>query len=148
MNNPDSKPLRKKSPRKPTIAKEKETGTLEQILVSPIKPLEIIFGKVLPYVIIAFIDGGLVVILAKFCFNIAIHGNIFLLDLLSFVYLYSALSIGVFISNRVKTQQVALMLALLVTILPSVMLSGFIFPLRSMPLILRIIASLIPAKYF
>ena len=131
-----------------TIAREKETGTMEQILVSPINPLEIIFGKVLPYVIIAFLDGALVVIAAKFGFGISISGSILLLGLLSFVYLYAALSIGVFISTKVKTQQLALMIALLATILPSVMLSGFIFPIRSMPIVLRLISYLVPAKYF
>ena len=131
-----------------TIAREKETGTMEQILVSPIQPMEIIFGKVLPYVLIAFVDGALVVISAKFGFGIDIRGSIILLSLLSFVYLYAALSIGVFISTRVKTQQIALMAALLITILPSVLLSGFIFPIRSMPIVLRLISYIVPAKYF
>lgn len=131
-----------------TIAREKETGTMEQILVSPIRPLEIIFGKVLPYVIIAFIDGVLVILAAKYGFDISISGSILLLGLLSFVYLYAALSIGVLISVNAKTQQVALMLALLITILPAVLLSGFIFPIRSMPLVLRFVSYLIPAKYY
>lgn len=131
-----------------TIAREKETGTLEQILVSPIKPLEIIFGKVLPNVIIAFFDGTLIMIAAKFGFGIAIKGNILILALLSFIYLYAALSIGVFISTLVKTQQIAIMTALIITVLPSVMLSGFIFPIRSMPAVLRLISYMVPAKYF
>jgi len=131
-----------------TIAKEKETGTMEQILVSPIKPLEIIFGKVLPYVIISFIDGALILIAARFGFGIPIKGSILLLALLSLVYVYAALSIGVFISTRVKTQQIAMMVALLITILPSIMLSGFIFPIASMPLVLKIISYIVPAKYF
>jgi len=131
-----------------TIAREKETGTMEQILVSPIQPMEIILGKVLPYVFIAFFDGALVVITAKFGFGISINGSLILLSLLSFIYLYAALSIGVFISTLVKTQQLALMIALLATILPSVLLSGFIFPIRSMPIVLRAISYIIPAKYF
>ena len=131
-----------------TIAREKETGTLEQILVSPIRPFEITFGKVLPYVIIAFFDGALIVLAAKIMFGIPIAGSLIQLTLLSIVYLYASLSIGVFISTRVKTQQVAMMIALLATILPSLLLSGFIFPIRSMPWLLRMISNVVPAKYY
>ena len=131
-----------------TIAREKETGTLEQILVSPIQPFEIIFGKVLPYVIIAFFDGALIVVAAKILFHIPIAGSLLQLTLLSIVYLYASLSIGVFISTRVKTQQVAMMIALVATILPSLILSGFIFPLRSMPWLLQVISYIVPAKYY
>jgi ABC-2 type transport system permease protein len=131
-----------------TIAREKETGTLEQILVSPIRPFEITFGKVLPYVVIALFDGALIVVAAKIMFGIPIAGSLIQLTLLSIVYLYASLSIGVFISTRVKTQQVAMMIALLATILPSLILSGFIFPIRSMPWLLRMISNLVPAKYY
>jgi len=131
-----------------TIAREKETGTLEQILVSPIRPFEIIFGKVLPYVFIAFIDGALIVVAAKILFGIPIVGSLLQLTLLSVVYLYASLSIGVFISTRVKTQQVAMMIALVATILPSLILSGFIFPIRSMPWLLQVISYIVPAKYY
>jgi len=131
-----------------TIAREKETGTLEQILVSPIRPIEIIFGKVLPYVIIAFLDGASIVLAAKILFDIPIAGSLIQLTLLSIFYLYASLSIGVFISTRVKTQQVAMMGALVATILPSLLLSGFIFPIRSMPWLLRIISNVVPAKYY
>ncbi|MBN1154010.1 ABC transporter permease [candidate division KSB1 bacterium] len=131
-----------------TIAREKESGTMEQILVSPIRPTEIILGKVLPYVIIAFLDGALVLLAAWIGFGIKISGNVLLLALLSVVYLYASLAIGVFISTRVRTQQVAMMIALVATILPSILLSGFIFPIRSMPLLLRILSHIVPAKYF
>ncbi len=131
-----------------TIAREKETGTLEQILVSPIRPFEIIFGKVLPYVIIAFVDGALIVLAAKVIFGTPIVGSLIELTLLSIFYLYASLSIGVSISTRVKTQQVAMMGALIITILPSLLLSGFIFPIRSMPWLLRIISHVVPAKYY
>lgn len=131
-----------------TIAREKETGTMEQILVSPIRPMEIIYGKVMPYVIIAFLDGAIVLLAARLAFGIKITGSLLVLALLSLVYLYTALSLGVFISTRVKTQQVAMMIALVVTILPSILLSGFIFPIRSMPLFLRILSYIVPARYF
>jgi len=131
-----------------TIVREKETGTMEQILVSPIKPYEIVFGKVLPYVIIAFFDGVIVLVAARFGFGVPINGSILLLALLSLFYLYASLSIGVFISTQAKSQLVAMMAALVITVLPSVMLSGFIFPIRSMPFALRVITYLVPAKYF
>jgi ABC-2 type transport system permease protein len=131
-----------------TIVREKETGTMEQILVSPIKPYEVVFGKVLPYVIIAFFDGALILLAARIGFGVPIQGSVLLLALLSFVYLYASLSIGVFLSTQLKTQLVAMMAALVITILPSVMLSGFIFPIRSMPVVLRGFTYLVPAKYF
>jgi ABC-2 type transport system permease protein len=131
-----------------TIVREKETGTLEQILVSPVRPHEIILAKVLPYVLIAFFDGALVILAARIGFGVPIHGNVFLLALLSLFYLYASLSIGVFISTRAKSQLVALMAALVITILPSVLLSGFIFPIRSMPFVLRTITYIVPARYF
>lgn len=121
---------------------------MEQILVSPIRPMEIIYGKVMPYVIIAFLDGAIVLLAARLAFGIKITGSLLVLALLSLVYLYTALSLGVFISTRVKTQQVAMMIALVVTILPSILLSGFIFPIRSMPLFLRILSYIVPARYF
>jgi len=131
-----------------TIAREKEAGTMEQILVSPVKPAELIFGKVFPYIIIAFLDGALVVTAAKLMFGVAIVGSLIDLMLLSIFYLYASLAIGVFISTRVKTQQVAMMGSLVVTILPSLILSGFIFPIRSMPLILQGLSYIVPAKYY
>ena len=131
-----------------TIVREKETGTLEQILVSPVRPHEIILAKVLPYVLIAFFDGALVILAARIGFGVPIQGNVLLLALLALFYLYASLSIGVFISTRAKSQLVALMSALVITILPSVLLSGFIFPIRSMPLVLRAVTYIVPARYF
>jgi len=131
-----------------TIARERETGTLEQILVSPIRAPEIIFGKVTPYVVLAFVDAVLVVIIVRFVFNVPFRGSVILLSLLSLVYLYASLSLGVFISTKAQTQQVALMLAMVGTLLPSILLSGFIFPISSMPWVLRMLSYLIPAKYY
>jgi len=131
-----------------TIARERETGTMEQILVSPIRSPEIIFGKVIPYVLLAFIDAALVVALAKLIFNVPFRGNMALLALLSFFYLYASLSLGVFVSTKAKTQQVALMLAMVGTLLPSILLSGFIFPIPSMPWILRLLSYAVPARYY
>lgn len=131
-----------------TITRERETGTMEQILVSPIRPYEIIFGKIVPYVILALMDAVIVVVCAKLIFGVPFRGSPWLLLLFCVFYVYSALSLGVFISARVKTQQVAMMLAMLTTTLPAIMLSGFIFPILSMPIVLQIFSYLVPAKYF
>lgn len=131
-----------------TIAREKETGTMEQILVSPVNPIEIIIGKVIPYVILGFLDGALIVFIGWSWFHVPIHGNVLLLAFLSVFYLYSALSLGVFISTRANSQLIAMMTALVITLLPSLLLSGFLFPISSMPLVLRLISYIVPAKYF
>lgn len=131
-----------------TITRERETGTMEQILVSPIRPYEIIFGKIAPYVILALMDAIVIVICAKLIFDVPFRGNPWLLLLFCLFYVYSALSLGVFISARVKTQQVAMMLAMLTTTLPAVMLSGFIFPILSLPTVLQMLSYLVPATYF
>ena len=131
-----------------TITREKEMGTMEQILVSPIKPLEIIIGKVLPYILLAFLDGFMILILGVFLFNVPFDGSVLLLILLSTLYITTALSLGLMISTIVSTQQVAMMAALAITLLPTVMLSGFIFPIKSMPIILQYISYMVPAKYF
>lgn len=131
-----------------TIAREKEMGTMEQILVSPIKPIEIILGKVLPYIGMAFLVGLLILILGIFMFKVPFIGSYFLLMLLSILFIITALSLGLMISTVVQTQQVAMMVALAATLLPTIMLSGFIFPLKSMPVILQYISYIVPAKYY
>jgi ABC-2 type transport system permease protein len=131
-----------------TIAREKETGTMEQILVSPVQPIEIITGKVLPYIGLALLDGMLILIIGLFLFDVPFVGSYLLLLLMTLVYITAALSLGLMISTIVRTQQVAMMLALVSTLLPTVMLSGFIFPIKSMPEILQYISYLVPAKYY
>lgn len=131
-----------------TITREKENGTMEQILVSPVKPIEIIVGKVLPYVGLAILDGLIVLIFGLFLFQVPFVGSYLLLLLLTLLYILTALSLGLMISTAVSTQQVAMMIALAATLLPTVMLSGFIFPLKSMPQLLQYISYLVPAKYY
>jgi ABC-2 type transport system permease protein len=131
-----------------TIVRERETGTMEQILVSPIHATEIIFGKIVPYVLLALLDAIMIIILARVIFQVPFRGNPLLLLLCSLVYVYAALSLGVFISTRAKTQQVAMIMAQLITTLPSMLLSGFIFPILSMPFVLQLISYLVPARYF
>ncbi len=131
-----------------TIAREKETGTMEQLLTAPITPRQIIIGKVLPYVALALFDGLLVLLLAVFHFGVPFVGSTFLLFLMGIIYVVAALSLGILISALVRTQQLAMMAALMVTVLPSVMLSGFIFEIKNMPPVLQYITYIVPARYF
>ena len=130
------------------IVREKETGTLEQILVSPIRPLEIIVGKVVPYILLAFVDLLIILAIAHFVFDVPFVGSLGWLLFCTFIFILTALSLGLMISTRARTQQVAMMIALTATLLPTVMLSGFIFPIASLPKILQFITYLVPARYF
>ena len=131
-----------------TIAREKETGTMEQLLTAPVKPREILLGKIIPYVAIAFLDGILVLIFAKLVFGMPFVGSTMLLLLFGLIYVAAALSIGILISSLVNSQQVAMMAALVTTVLPSVMLSGFMFAIKNMPEALQALSYIVPARYF
>lgn len=131
-----------------TIAREKESGTMEQILVSPIRPQEIIVGKVVPYILLAFTDAIIILLVAHFWFKVPIRGSLALILASSLVFVFVALAIGLFISTRARTQQVAMMAALVSSLLPTIMLSGFIFPIASMPKLLQLVTYVVPARYF
>ena len=131
-----------------TITREKEMGTMEQILVSPVKPQEIIIGKVIPYVFISFLIGAMILGIGMFLFDVPMAGSFTLLIGLSFFYILTALSLGIMISTITDTQQVAMMIALIATLMPTVILSGFIFPIASMPLPLQYLSNIIPAKWY
>lgn len=131
-----------------TITREKETGTMEQILVSPIYSFEIIIGKVIPYIFIGFVCGSLILLSAYILYKVPVLGSLWLVAALTLVYIFTALSFGLMISTIAKTQQVAMFLTLMTTVLPSMLLSGFVFPIASMPYILQLISKVIPATYF
>ncbi|MDD4857251.1 MAG: ABC transporter permease [Candidatus Krumholzibacteria bacterium] len=131
-----------------TIAREKETGTMEQLLTAPVGPFQVILGKVIPYVGLALLDGVLVLSVGVLHFGVPLIGSSLLLLFFGLIYIIAALSLGVLISTLARTQQVAMMAALVATVLPSVMLSGFIFEIRNMPALLRFITMLVPARYF
>jgi ABC-2 type transport system permease protein len=131
-----------------TIAREKELGTMELLLVSPLHPLLMVVGKVVPYVLLSFVDGLLVLAVGVFVFGVPIQGSLVLLMAMSVLYVLAALSLGVFISTKAKTQQQAMMMSLMVLMLPTVLLSDFIFTLKSMPVPLQVIGNAIPAKWF
>lgn len=131
-----------------TIAREKELGTMDLLLVSPLPPILIIIGKVTPYILLAFIDAVIVLAMGYFIFGVPILGNLLLLLALVIIYLITALALGVLISTRVETQQAAMMFSLFSLLLPTMLLSGFIFPISSMPVLLQRISTVIPATYF
>lgn len=130
------------------IAREKELGTMGQLLVSPLRPLEIMGGKLLPYIALAALDGALILAVGRLAFGVEVAGSYGLLAAASLAYIFTALSIGLLISTVAKRQQHAMFMALGATLMPTVLLSGFIFPVDSMPLPLRVLSRVIPATWF
>lgn len=131
-----------------TIVREKETGTIEQIIASPIKPWEYILGKISPHIAVSLFDVVLVVAAAFFIFNVPIRGSLLCLGFFSLLFLSNALGIGLFVSAVSKNIAGAQIMATLISLLPSILLSGFIFPIDSMPKVIRAITYLVPARYF
>ncbi len=130
------------------IVKEKEIGTFEQLIVTPIKPLQLILGKLMPFVLFAFISAIIVLTGMRFIFDIPVRGSIIFLFVSSFLYVLSTLGLGLFISTVSRTQQQAMLIAVFAVMMPMVFLSGFAFPLENMPDIIRAISVIIPLKYF
>jgi len=131
-----------------SITREKELGTMEILLVSPLKPFQVIIGKVFPYIFLSIINALLIVTLGYFVFKMPIHGSLLLLAFESILFIITALSLGILISTIANSQQTAMMLSLMGLMLPVIILSGFIFPIDSMPVPMQIISNIIPAKWF
>src|SRR6266550_2182134 len=131
-----------------SLTREKETGTMEALLVSPLRPWEIIVGKVTPYLAIGFASVLLVLVEARLVFNVPVRGNIALLLFEGLLYVLVSLAFGMLISSRTSSQRIAMMGVFLTTLLPNILLSGFIFPLESMPAILQWISYVIPGRWF
>jgi len=131
-----------------SIVKEREIGTLEQIIVTPIKPYQLIIGKIIPFVILGFIDVLLVIGVMVFWFGIGIRGDFFFLIFASFLYVLSSLGLGLFVSTVSKTQQQAMMVAMFMILMPMIYLSGFAFPIENMPKWIQPITYLIPLRYY
>lgn len=131
-----------------SIAREKELGTMEVLLVSPLNPAQIVIGKVIPYVALSFINAVMIIILGYFVFGMPVKGSLALLLAESFLFISLALSLGIFISTVAKTQQVAMFISLFALMLPTLLLSGFIFPTENMPVVLQWISNIMPPKYF
>jgi len=130
-----------------SIVRERERGTLEQLMVTPASPVAVVLGKLLPYLVLGFVQLLLVLVLMVFVFRVPIHGNVFLLLVLSVIYLFSLLALGLLVSSRANTQMEAIQGAQ-GFLLPSIMLSGYIFPLSSLPGPLRVISKVLPATHF
>lgn len=130
------------------IVKEREIGTLEQLIVTPIKPYQMIFGKLIPFSILGFIAILLVLSVMRFWFGIQIKGSVALLLLSSVAYMLSTLGLGLFVSTISKSQQQAMITSAFLIIMPMVFLSGFAFPIENMPEIIQYITYIIPLKYF
>ncbi|NTU87969.1 MAG: ABC transporter permease, partial [Chlorobiaceae bacterium] len=131
-----------------SITREKEIGTMEVLLVSSLRPTEIILGKVAPYMLLAFINVLTVLALAFMVFGVPCRGSLPLLILESLLFILTALSLGIFISTITASQQAAMMISLGGLLLPTILLSGFIFPVASMPLPLQVFSNIIPAKWY
>ena len=129
------------------IVREKERGTLEQLMVTPASPVAVVLGKLLPYLALAFAQLLLILVLMTTVFRVPIHGSVPLLLVLSIVYLFALLSLGLVVSSWSQTQMEAIQRTQMF-LLPSIMLSGYIFPLSSLPVPLRVIAQVLPATHF
>src|SRR5258706_3770719 len=129
------------------IVKERERGTLEQLMVTPVSPMAVGVGKLLPYLGLAYVQLLMILFLMRVLFRVPIHGSLTLLLVLSPVYLLSLLSVGLLVSSRAKTQMEAMQRAMGI-LLPSVLLSGYIFPIASLPLPLRVVSYVLPATHF
>lgn len=130
------------------IVREKETGTLEQMLTAPVSAGEVILGKIQPYLLIGAIDTALIFAVGRFVFGVPMAGSWWALAGYTALYLWVALGLGLLISALVKTQQVAMLIALMATLLPTLLLSGFIFSHASMPLPLQIVGRVVPATWY
>ena len=131
-----------------SIVREKERGTMEQIAVSPLPASALIVGKLVPYVVISLLSAHLVLGLGWVLFGVGVKGNYLLLLLGMVLFLISGLGQGILISALTRTQQVAFLLSVLTTILPTFILSGFVFPIRNMPMAVQAVTYLVPARYF
>ena len=131
-----------------SITREKEFGTMEVLLVSPLKPLQIIIGKVFPYLILSIINAFVIVFIGLFIFKVPVTGSFILLMLETILFILMALCMGILISTIAKSQMVAMFISMIGLMLPTIILSGFIFPLKNMPLILQKLSLAMPARWF
>ena len=131
-----------------SIVREKEKGTMEVLLVSPVRPLMIIVAKAIPYLVLAFGILVTILLMARYVLGVPLAGSLFWIIIISIIYILLALSLGLLISNIAKTQLVALLLSAMVLLMPIVMLSGMIFPIESMPRVLQWVSAIVPPRYY
>jgi len=130
------------------VVKEREIGTMEQLIVTPLKPYQMIIGKLVPFMILGFVSVIIVLIAMTLIFNIPIKGSVTFLFFASFLYILSTLGLGLFVSTISKTQQQAMMISIFAVMMPMIYLSGFAFPIENMPDIIQYISYIIPLRYF
>ena len=131
-----------------SIVREKEVGTMEVLLVSPMRPIFIIIAKAVPYFVLSFVNLTTILLLAVFVLGVPISGSLFWLIFLSLIFILVALSIGLLVSTLVDTQVAAMLISGMVFMMPTMVLSGMIYPVENMPWILRLISNIIPAKWY
>ena len=131
-----------------SIVKEKETGTMEILLVSPFKPILVIVSKAIPYLILSLINVGTILLLSVFVLELPVKGSVLLLFAESTLFIIACLSIGILISVKTESQQVAMLISLMGMLLPTILFSGFMFPIENMPVALQVFSNIIPAKWF
>lgn len=131
-----------------SIAREKELGTMENLLVSPLRPIQIVIGKVTPYILLSIVNAISILLLAFFVFGLPVRGSLLLLMGESILFIMLSLSLGILISTVASSQQVAMFISMFALLLPVILLSGFIYPIENMPLILQWLAYIMPPKYF
>jgi len=131
-----------------SIVKEKETGTMEILLVSPFKPISVIVSKAVPYLILSLVNVITILLLSVFVLNLPINGSVLLLFAESILFIITCLTLGIFISVKTSSQQVAMLISLMGMLLPTVLFSGFMFPIENMPVPLQIFSNIIPSKWY
>ena len=131
-----------------SIVKEKETGTMEILLVSPFKPVLVIIAKAVPYLLLSLINVISILLLSVYVLGVPVKGSLLLLLAESTLFIITCLTLGIFISIKTNTQQVAMLVSLMGMLLPTVLFSGFMFPIENMPVPLQIISNIVPSKWF
>lgn len=131
-----------------SIVREKETGTMEILLVSPFKPVLVIFAKAFPYLILSLVNVSAILFLSVFVLDLPVKGSLPLLFAESTLFIITCLALGIFISIKTESQQIAMLISLMGMLLPTMMFSGFLFPIENMPVPLQIISNIVPSKWF
>jgi ABC-2 type transport system permease protein len=131
-----------------SIVKEKELGTMEILLVSPVQPVTIILSKFVPYLVLSLVNVVTILLLSVFLLGLPVHGSVLLLFLESFLFIVTSLSLGLLISTITASQQTAMLISMMGLMLPTMLFSGFMFPIENMPLPLQVISNAVPAKWY
>lgn len=131
-----------------SIVKEKETGTMEVLLVSPFKPILVIFSKAVPYLLLSLVNVASILLLSVFVLDLPVNGSVLLLFAESMLFIITCLTLGIFISIKTSSQQVAMLISLMGMMLPTILFSGFMFPIENMPVALQVITNIVPSKWY